>query len=239
MATKLGNKNKQTTEINMKRKNIAIAVAGGVVALSLAQTASAQGWIDINNYDVSAGLFLGNVSTSLPLNSYAELLGGTSVGTLAPIVSQTTGGSVIALNNAEIGGTLSANGPGTGTSFDAGAGAVPNVPDLATGTFQFLVWTGGTGAVTAGGAPIGDTSEFVSAIWTEANGLQPVGINTPDAAPLDIPFGAPVFGSTVANVNGNAGFEGLVLAPVPEPATLALAGLGGLASLVALRRKQA
>jgi hypothetical protein len=29
------------------------------------------------------------------------------------------------------------------------------------------------------------------------------------------------------------------VAPVPEPTTLALAGLGGLASLVALRRKQA
>ena len=225
----------------MKIKNITMGAVGSALALSLAQTASAQGWIDINNYDASAGLFLEYIYpnfstslTSLPLNSYVELLGGTSVGTLAPIVSKTTGGSVFSLSNPELGGTLNANGPGTGTYFDVGAGAVIGVPDGAIGTFQFLVWIGGSGA-----SPADANAEFESAVWTQVNGLQPVGINTPDAAPLDIPFGAPVFGSTVANVNGNAGFEGLVLAPVPEPATLALAGLGGLASLVALRRKQA
>jgi len=37
----------------------------------------------------------------------------------------------------------------------------------------------------------------------------------------------------------NGGPTELTLSPVPEPTTLALAGLGGLASLVALRRKQA
>ncbi|HVU09291.1 MAG TPA: PEP-CTERM sorting domain-containing protein [Verrucomicrobiae bacterium] len=40
--------------------------------------------------------------------------------------------------------------------------------------------------------------------------------------------------------NGGSGLiSALVLQPVPEPATLALAGLGGLAALVAYRRKQA
>jgi len=34
-------------------------------------------------------------------------------------------------------------------------------------------------------------------------------------------------------------FGSFAVAPVPEPTTLALAGLGGLASLIALRRKQA
>jgi len=44
-----------------------------------------------------------------------------------------------------------------------------------------------------------------------------------------------------ANNLGDNGqpFPTFYVAPVPEPTTLALAGLGGLASLVALRRKQA
>jgi hypothetical protein len=50
-------------------------------------------------------------------------------------------------------------------------------------------------------------------------------------------------GSPVPNVGDNtlgAGtFPNFYVASVPEPTTLALAGLGGLASLVAMRRKQA
>jgi len=49
-------------------------------------------------------------------------------------------------------------------------------------------------------------------------------------------------GSPVPNIGDNTGagtFPNFFVAPVPEPTTLALAGLGGLASLVALRRKQA
>jgi len=44
--------------------------------------------------------------------------------------------------------------------------------------------------------------------------------------------------STQALVNDAAGFGPFTVASVPEPTTLALAGLGGLASLVAFRRKQ-
>jgi len=39
--------------------------------------------------------------------------------------------------------------------------------------------------------------------------------------------------------DNGTGLPSFVVAPVPEPTTLALAGLGGLASLVAFRRKQA
>jgi len=45
--------------------------------------------------------------------------------------------------------------------------------------------------------------------------------------------------STQALVNDAVGFGPFTVTAVPEPTTLALAGLGGLASLVALRRKQA
>jgi PEP-CTERM motif len=43
---------------------------------------------------------------------------------------------------------------------------------------------------------------------------------------------------TPAFLTGWTGVNDLVMVPVPEPATLALAGLGSLASLVMLRRKQ-
>jgi PEP-CTERM motif len=46
--------------------------------------------------------------------------------------------------------------------------------------------------------------------------------------------------STSLSIFGDNGVApSFVVAPVPEPTTLALAGLGGLASLVAFRRKQA
>jgi hypothetical protein len=45
--------------------------------------------------------------------------------------------------------------------------------------------------------------------------------------------------TSMAAAFGSGGGTLLTLLPVPEPTTLALAGLGGLASLVAFRRKQA
>jgi hypothetical protein len=60
-------------------------------------------------------------------------------------------------------------------------------------------------------------------------------------------FTAPFTESTIANSlsspltsfgDNGPGMPALVVSPVPEPTTLALAGLGGLASLVAFRRKQ-
>jgi len=45
--------------------------------------------------------------------------------------------------------------------------------------------------------------------------------------------------ATGQNLPVDATYGSWTIAPVPEPTTLALAGLGGLASLIALRRKQA
>ena len=61
---------------------------------------------------------------------------------------------------------------------------------------------------------------------------------------VDPGYGTTLTGYGIVPSTSVAGFfangpSSLVLAPVPEPTTLALAGLGGLASLVALRRKQA
>lgn len=44
--------------------------------------------------------------------------------------------------------------------------------------------------------------------------------------------------STTPEFTGSFPGSNIIVAPVPEPATLALAGLGGLSALVALRRKQ-
>jgi len=51
-----------------------------------------------------------------------------------------------------------------------------------------------------------------------------------------LPTGAATAGNPIPMIDFAPNFQ---VAPVPEPTTLALAGLGGLASLVAFRRKQA
>jgi hypothetical protein len=220
----------------MKIKQITMSLAASALALSLTQTASAQGWIDINNYDASAGLFLGSTATTAPLSTFVELLGGTSAGNMAGVVSQYSGVAINELNNPQVNGALNGLGTGTGTYFDAGAGAVPNLPNTVVGYFQFLAWVQGTGPDTSFAAA---QYQFESAIWTQANGLQSVGNNSPNPALLYLAFANPIKGNTVNGPNGTGNtYEGLVMTRTPEPATLALAGLGGLGMLMAMRRKK-
>jgi hypothetical protein len=66
-----------------------------------------------------------------------------------------------------------------------------------------------------------DGSSVAAASWTGLSApISLASLPSGTALPLDLAFGA------------------FTVSPVPEPTTLALAGLGGLASLVAFRRKQ-
>ena len=82
------------------------------------------------------------------------------------------------------------------------------VPGYASGAISFEVWAAGPGFQGRSGA------------FTESK------IGADSGAPPSI-FG-----------DNGPGLSNFSISPVPEPTTLALAGLGGLASLVALRRKQ-
>jgi hypothetical protein len=87
----------------------------------------------------------------------------------------------------------------------------------------------------------GDTYEFVVVGWnnlTGANTLEEA--MTDDVAmgwsnPFDYVTGATT--TTPVNIFSTSGMDSFGVAPVPEPAALALAGLGGLSLLLVRRRK--
>lgn len=185
-----------------------LSFIGAAALLAVAQNACAQGTVFLNNYDSGMGIFLGNLTTSAPVGTYFEVLGGPSAGSLTPITSTTTGaaGPIFQLAAGDV-GTLA-----PGSAFDKGYGAVTGVASSGTAFLQVLAWTG---APTYGAAP-----QRVSIIWSQA-------IGTADNPGPPILPGAP----KALNI------PGAVVVPVPEPSTIALAGLG-LAGLLALRRRK-
>jgi hypothetical protein len=100
-------------------------------------------------------------------------------------------------------------GSGDGSGYSAGTAVL--IPGWTSGAVS-LEWT--ASGVAAGLLYTGTSAPFT---------MTPVASNSPDY---------PDFSTAT-------GYSSFVVTPVPEPTTLALAGLGGLASLVAFRRKNA
>ena len=126
-------------------------------------------------------------------------------------VAQVTGTGVEADN------TVHASGPSTG---GIGYGTFQVNNSAAGGTYEIVVvgWAASSGANLAAGlsGPLGWSSAFTYA--SSASSLQPAGQFS--AAPSDM-----------------AAFGVAPAGPVPEPTSLALAGLGGLSMLFLRRRK--
>ena len=203
-----------------------------VAAIVITQSANAQGDIDYNNYDASAGVFLLTSNTPAPVTSgitgtYIVILGGASSGSLTPIVSINSGSGTNQLTD------FNGDGPGSGSFLDQGDGPVSGVAGNGTGFFQFIAWTGSASLSSA-------TDVFESAIWSEAVGTA-AGVSPPtpgSPTTLNISTLTPVDGLVENLGGGNFALIMTSVTPVPEPATLALASLGGL-SLLALRRRKA
>ena len=212
----------------MKIKTLVATLAAGALALCLTKSASAQGYVNVNNYDSGLGIFLGDASTpadALNGTVFVELLGGASAGSLSGVIPAGFGSAINAIT-ANNGGFADS----TGAFFDVGAGPVSGVAAQTLGTFQFLAWTGSSTFASA-------TSTFVSAIWTQVVGTASSAGPPPSAGAgvsLNISSLTPIHGL----VSGNALVMTSVSA-VPEPSTLALAGLGGFGMLMAMRRKKA
>ena len=205
------------------KKSILIALfgAGAVVA------ANAQGLVNFNNYYISGQVTGISYANGLGAGSYVgpeislELYYGLSTDTL---ISQMTAlpGSIIAA------GLGAASGPGAlggGAGwFDAGAVFVPNISGTAVagGTYTFAIVASGTYAPFAGpgGNGIFTGSSAIFTGTTAATSSMP----TPN-----LPDGLRLGSFTVSET----------IAPVPEPSSLALAGLGGFGMLMAFRRKKA
>jgi hypothetical protein len=206
----------------MKRKVIA-AVLGTVGLVSLAASSYGQGEETFNTY-VSTGYWPivygagtgGLQGQGAGVNVDAEL--GYFIGTA-------TGSSIFTLLPSSITAvSATANAPADGAGPSLSGYILGPAVSIATYTsgpisFEILAWAAsGTGSGLGGTlatSTINDSSAPL--IWTEPS--IPVGI-------LSNPgFFAALPGETI-------------LTSVPEPTTLALAGLGGLVSLLAYRRKQ-
>jgi hypothetical protein len=155
----------------------------------------------------------GAINTTADLN--LELLYGASAGSVStPIVTLLLSSSATPpASPVAVGGTYSAANDVSflGTILEQ-TGAAFTVPAAGTGYFEVLAWTGSAqtyaGAVASGTAATGSSSIFTETIAS----------------------GATAFPGDISNVGVVA------LTVVPEPSTLAMAGVG-LASMLIFRRK--
>ncbi len=156
---------------------------------------------------VSSGLLFNPDHSLFTGDISATLMGGSSSSNLSPIVTLLSSGGTL-LSGASLGA------PGQFADLSGNAYNVPGVAPGGTAFLDLQVWTGSFAtfqAAAAGGGTTGD-----SGVFSNPTG----GGGTPPGAPLDL-TGMPAF----------------VVGPTPEPATLALCGLGA-ASLLLFRRKK-
>jgi hypothetical protein len=195
------------------KKSIFIAVLG--VAASVATSYGQNGFIAFNSY--SANHALGAITTladgTTPVTSVFTADLYYFLGTISDPVGGSPTSPVTGLTEV----------PGVTVAYDSNGdgyfqGPTATIPGYTSGPVNFEV-VAFNGSSYANSAMRGRSGSFTeSAIASSAS------------SPLTF-FGA--------NGSGMPNFIVASVAPVPEPTTLALAGLGGLASLVALRRKKA
>jgi hypothetical protein len=199
------------------KKSIFIAVLG--VAAVAATSSYGQGYVDFSSYLANGGVgattsqFVGGALIGTP---YVATL-YYAFGTVADPVNETSANSITSPVGAGftlLGGLSAAyanSGQSTPGYFDGGVAVIPG---YVSGAISFEIVATGPNELGRSGA------------WTEFNPITGAGIANSSGVPVSF------FGD-------NGVMPNFLVAPVPEPTTLALAGLGGLASLVALRRKQA
>ena len=201
----------------MKRKVLA-TVLGMAGLVGLAASSYGQGQVIFNTYS-STGYYpvtYGTVGQGVPAN-----LAGTGAGQDVSVelgyflgTSSTFSAFTLIPSTIQLVGTSTAPVNGTGPTL-AGyiQGGGVTIPGYSSGpiSFAILAWTGNFATAAYEG----------TFTWTESS----------------VPSGPLATAGSFASLPGNAVL--LPTTPVPEPTTLALAGLGGLASLVAFRRKQA
>jgi hypothetical protein len=197
----------------MKRKTLA-AVLGAAGVIGLAVSSYGQGNIIFNNYSATPyyAVVYGTTAQNIP-----ALLAGTAAGANVSVELGYMFGAQTSFTL--VPSSLTAIDPGMPMQADGGTGPViagwfhgPTlaIPGYTAGAIQFEILASVTSGTGAG-------SWSGTLAWTEPSipaGLSPAGYFT--AMPGDV----------------------VIVAPVPEPTTLALGALGGLA-LLAFRRKQA
>jgi hypothetical protein len=209
-------------------------VAGGLSAFGQGYVlfSSAGGYVydefttpgsDVKSSGTSEVTFLWNtVGASDPLGPGVPTTGTANSGAsgYADIESMLSGGWQVAVNAAgsNEADVVTSTGAIAGGGFNYNTGTAFQLAGTTGGnTYQFVVvaWNAAAGSTLE--AAMGDATAFG---WSSA---------------LDYATGAATTSSTSAF--SSSGLSKFGVAPVPEPATLALAGLGGLATLMLRRRK--
>jgi hypothetical protein len=195
------------------KKSIFIAVLG--VAASVASSYG-QGYVAFSSYAQTAANAPASIfgNGTLLASPYTAAL-YYALGTVSDPVDETSASSITSAPGA--GFTLlsgvtagfATSGTSTAGYFDGGLAVIPTYTGGAI-TFEIVAYDGST---YASSDILGRSGSFTM------TGIRLDGV-------------ASTFGD-----NGQP-MPSFLVAPVPEPTTLALAGLGGLASLVAFRRKQ-
>jgi len=210
----------------MKRKVIA-AVLGAAGLVGLATSSYGQGQILFNTYEstgyypvtygaaaqtaLSVGQYAVGPNVDVELGYFVGALSANTSFTLIPSTIQAVGTTPEAVDG---------TGPSAVGYIQGGAvaGGIPGVTTAgAPVSFEILAWIA-SGAGSGGGTYANSLYNGVYK-WQDSFAINNIGASAP----------AGLFSA----LGGNA-----VLTPVPEPTTLALAGLGG-AALLALRRKKA
>jgi hypothetical protein len=193
------------------KKSIFIAVLG--VAAVAATSSYGQGYVDFSSYLANGGVGATTsqfVGGALIGTPYVATL-YYALGTVADPVNQSSANSITSPVGAgfTLLGGLSADYANSGQS-------TPGYFDGGVAIIPGYI----SGPISFEIVATGPNELGRSGAWTES------GIANSSGVPVSF------FGD-------NGVMPNFVVAPVPEPTTLALAGLGGLASLVAFRRKQA
>jgi PEP-CTERM motif len=195
------------------KKQVLASVLGVAGLLGLTASSYGQAQIFFDNYVASPYYNVQYAGTGVAAGTEVSVELGYAVG-----AGQTTGFTLLPATITTINPAASQPnngvGPAVGGWFDGPIATLTGVGSGQAATLEVLAWT------TTGGTTFANAAFTGTLIWTEP--------------------GATLGGNGLPASNFTAMPGSVILNPtvVPEPTTLALAGLGSLASLVALRRKQ-
>jgi hypothetical protein len=224
----------------MKKILLTVAAVAGMSVVAYSQgTVAFQNESEIDGLvDLQTGSTLSYASSFTIALYYGDVSGAATTGSLGAnqygYLTTSQFASDITSDGLTLATTATADGasnPGFFTAAGVGGGVTLNVAGSVNDDIVLAAWTGGYATLAL--AEASGTSEigiigFVNALG--AGGQSPsvpylTGWNGLTATPA------------VTTFEGGPGYPDLVMSPVPEPGTMALAGLGSL-SLFLLRRKK-